>query len=411
MKCGLLGRKLGHSYSPAIHACFGDYPYRLWEKEPEEVAEFLKTGDFTGINVTIPYKKAVIPYLDELSPQAQRLGAVNTIVRRQGKLIGHNTDYFGFRSLVAQSGLKPAGKKCLVLGSGGASNTACAVLEEIGAEVTVISRSGENHYGNLDRHADASILINTTPLGMYPHTGVSPVSLDLFPQLEGVIDVVYNPARTQLLLDAESRSIPAFSGLHMLVAQAMEASEWFTDTALPASEIPRVCAILQEQMENIILIGMPGCGKSTIGRLLAEKCGKRFVDTDIVIEKMAKKSIPQIFAEDGEAVFRSLETQVLAEFGKQSGLVIATGGGCVTKNENYPLLHQNGRIYWLQRELGKLPKAGRPLSQSNDLQVMYAARGPLYARFADYHIDNNGAIEKTVAEIGDCHACAPTGSQ
>jgi shikimate dehydrogenase len=246
---------------------------------------------------------------------------------------------------------------------------------------------------------------------MYPHTGVSPVSLDLFPQLEGVIDVVYNPARTQLLLDAESRSIPAFSGLHMLVAQAMEASEWFTDTALPASEIPRVCAILQEQMENIILIGMPGCGKSTIGRLLAEKCGKRFVDTDIEIEKMAKKSIPQIFAEDGEAVFRSLETQVLAEFGKQSSLVIATGGGCVTKNENYPLLHQNGRIYWLQRELGKLPKAGRPLSQSNDLQVMYAARGPLYARFADYHIDNNGAIEKAVAEIGDCHASAPTGSQ
>lgn len=411
MKCGLLGRTLGHSYSPAIHAYFGDYPYCLWEKEPEDLADFLRNSDFSGINVTMPYKKAVIPYLDELTPQAQRLGTVNTIVRRHGKLIGHNTDYFGFRYLMTKSVLSPAGKKCLVLGSGGASNTAVAVLEELGAEVVVISRSGKHNYENLHRHRDTAILVNTTPVGMYPNTGISPVDLSQFPDLEGVVDVVYNPCRTQLILDAELWGIPAISGLPMLVAQAKEAAEWFTGKTLDDSEIDRVYGILQEQMENIVLIGMPGCGKSTIGRLLAQKTGKIFVDADAEIEKLAKKSIPQIFAEDGEGAFRTLETQVLAELGKGSNLVIATGGGCVTREENYPLLHQNSTIFWLQRDVVKLPTEGRPLSQSNDLQVMYAARAPLYARFADYRINNNDTLEKAVAEIGDCYASARTGSQ
>ena len=224
MKCGLLGRKLGHSYSPQIHALLGNYSYQLFEKEPEEIGDFLKNGDFTGLNVTIPYKKEVIPFLDELSPAAARLGAVNTIVRRDGKLIGHNTDYFGFRRLVQESGLQVAGKKVLVLGSGGASSTAVAVLQELGAKVTVISRSGENNYENLDRHADAAVIANTTPVGMYPNTGKSALSLDGFPRLEGVLDAVYNPARTQILLDAERRGLAAVNGLWMMVAQAKELS-------------------------------------------------------------------------------------------------------------------------------------------------------------------------------------------
>lgn len=397
MKCGLLGRKLGHSYSPAIHSHFGDYPYDLYEKEPEELEDFLRKGDFTGLNVTMPYKEAVIPYLDELTPIARKLGAINTIVRRDGKLVGHNTDYFGFRHLLEQSGLAFAGKKCLLLGSGGASKTARAVLTETGAEVVVISRNGENNYGNLQLHADAAFLVNTTPVGMYPNTGVSPVDLAFFPRLEGVVDVIYNPAQPRLLLDAEAMGIPCWGGLAMLVAQAKEAAEWFTGTPLPDSQISRVHGLLKRKMENIILIGMPGCGKSTLGSLLAQATGKCFVDADEEIEKLAKKCIPDIFSQDGEDGFRALETRVLEELGKQSGLVIATGGGCVTRAENYPLLHQNGTIFWLQREIRKLPTDGRPLSV--DLEAMYQTRKPLYAQFADHVIDNNGSLKDTISQI------------
>ena len=397
MKCGLLGRKLGHSYSPAIHAHLGDYEYRLYEKEPEELECFLRNGDFTGLNVTMPYKQAVIPYLDELTPIAHEVDAVNTIVRRDGKLIGANTDYWGFHTMVSKSGLDLRGKKCLVLGSGGASKVAQAVLRMCMADVVVISRSGENSYQNLHLHADAAIIVNATPVGMYPQTGVSPVDLDLFPHLEGVLDVIYNPARTQLLLDAEKRGIVAMNGLLMLVAQARDAANWFTDSIIPDAKITQIHALLRAQMENIILIGMPGCGKTTVGRLLAEVCRKVFVDADEEIEKLAKKSIPAIFAEDGEEVFRRYETQVLAELGKQSGLVIATGGGCVTRAENYPLLHQNGRIFWLQRDLAALPTEGRPLSV--DLEKMYQARRELYRAFADAVVDNNGLPQETAAAI------------
>lgn len=399
MKCGLLGRKLGHSYSPQIHSYLGDYSYGLFEIEPEDLADFLHQGDFDGLNVTMPYKKAVIPYLDALTPEAEELGAVNTIVRKDGKLLGHNTDYFGFVSTVKKSGLSPAGKKCLVLGSGGASRVVVAVLEEMGAQVVVISRSGKDHYGNLELHGDASIIVNATPVGMYPETGVSPVDLAFFPQLEGVLDVVYNPARTQLLLDAEKRGIVATNGLWMLVAQAKAAAEWFLGAAIADEKIAEIHSILKKQMENIILIGMPGCGKSTIGRLLAEKTGKLFVDADTEIEKLAKKSIPEILIRDGEEAFRVLETQVLAELGKQSGLVIATGGGCVTREENYPLLHQNGTIFWLQRDLEQLPTEGRPLSQCSDLAEMYAVRESMYRRFADHTIDNGDTPDKTAAQM------------
>lgn len=399
IKCGLLGRKLGHSYSPQIHARLGDYPYDLFEREPEELEEFLKKGDFSGINVTVPYKKAVMPYLDELSPVAKKIGAVNTIVRRNGRLIGHNTDYYGFLTMVRASGLQVSGKKVLVLGSGGASNTAAAVLEELGAQVIIISRSGENHYGNLHLHDDASVIVNTTPVGMYPNVGVSPVNLDLFPRLEGVLDVVYNPARTQLLLEAQARGLVTMNGLLMLVAQAKEAAEWFTESSLPDALIASIHAQLRGQTENIVLIGMPGCGKSTIGKLLAEKTGHRFADADEEIMRLAGKSIPDIFAQDGEPMFREWETKALSELGKQSGLVIATGGGCVTQVRNAPLLHQNGTIFWLRRDLAKLPTDGRPLSQANKLEELYEIRRPLYAAFADYAIDNDTAIEATISHI------------
>ena len=400
MQYGLLGRKLGHSYSPRIHASLGEYDYALFEKEPEELAEFLAHGDFTGINVTIPYKKAVMDHLDELSPRAAKLGSVNTVVRRaDGTLIGHNTDYFGFERMVHHSGLTVAGKKVLVLGSGGASNTVVAVLEALGARVVVISRSGENNYGNLHLHADASIIVNTTPVGMYPNTGLSPLSLDGFPTLEGVLDIVFNPARTQILLDAEKRGLAAVNGLLMLVSQAKEASEWFTGTAIPDEVIAEIYRKLSGQMQNIVLIGMPGCGKSTIGGLLAEKTGRTFVDADEEIVRLAGKSIPQIFADDGEEVFRDWETKALSELGKQSGLIIATGGGCITRERNYPLLHQNGTIFWLQRALEVLPTDGRPLSQANKLTDLYTKRKPLYERFADHAIDNNGTADAAISAI------------
>lgn len=400
MKCGLLGKSLAHSYSPQIHSYLGNYSYEIFEKQPEELEEFLRKGDFTGINVTIPYKKDVIPYCRELTDCARRMGAVNTIVRRaDGSLIGHNTDYFGFLSTVKQVGIPVTGKKVLVLGSGGASGTAVAVLQELGAEVIVISRSGENNYNNLQRHCDASLIINATPVGMYPNTGISPVDLDIFPCLEGVIDIIYNPARTQLILDAEKRGIPAQNGLWMLVAQAKEAAEWFSGTKITDSVIAEIHKKLRLQMENLVLIGMPGCGKTTVGKLVAQKLGKTFVDADAEIVASAGMPIPQIFELEGEPGFRAWETKVLADLGKRSGLVIATGGGCVTREENYPLLHQNGVIYWLQRDIKDLPTDGRPLSQAGRLEQMYGIRKPLYEKFADKIIANSGTPENTAQEI------------
>lgn len=400
MKCGLLGRKLGHSYSPQIHALLGDYPYSLFEKEPDDLGDFLRNGDFTGINVTIPYKKDVIPFLDQISPIAQRLGSVNTVVRREdGSLYGHNTDYFGFASMVKHSGISVSGKKCLVLGSGGTSNTVKNALHDLGAQVVIISRSGENNYQNLSRHEDASVIVNATPVGMYPNTGVSPIDLSLFPHLEGVLDVIYNPSKTQLLLDAEGLGIPHENGLWMLVAQAKEASECFTGSTVDDGAIQRIYHTLSAQMKNIILIGMPGCGKTTVSSALAAKTGRTAVDADEELVKLAGKSIPEIFSQDGEEAFRALETQILTQLGKQSGLIISTGGGCVTRQRNYHPLHQNGVIFYLKRSLELLPTHGRPLSQQNPLELLYAQRKEQYLAFSDYVIDNNGSLEQTVSAI------------
>ena len=390
MQCGLLGEKLGHSYSPQIHAELADYDYRLYEKAPDEVEDFVRHGDWHGLNVTIPYKKTVIPFCDELSETAATIGSVNTLLRRSdGTIFGDNTDAFGFETLLTQTIPDSiTGQKALVLGTGGASVTVCAVLRRHGAEVVTISRSGENNYENLDRHADARLLVNTTPVGMYPKNGVSPVDLALFPKLACVLDVVYNPARTALLLQAERLSIPHAGGLTMLVAQAKRSSEIFLGNTLPDGEIARITKKLASSMQNIILVGMPGCGKSTVGALLAKE-----------LVKTAGMSIPAIFENESEPGFRRRETATLSELGKKSGAVISTGGGCVTRPENYPLLHQNGTIIWLRRDLNKLAREGRPLSLGADLSAMYAVREPLYARFADFTVDNTGTPEETVDAI------------
>ena len=301
--------------------------------------------------------------------------------------------------MVVQSGLDVHSKKVLVLGSGGASNTAVAVLEELGANAIVISRTGENNYSNLCLHADAAVIVNATPVGMYPHVGISPIDLSLFCKLEGVLDIIYNPARTQLLLDAESRGLVTMNGLWMLVAQAKESAEWFTNSFISDAKIQEIHHILRLQMGNIILIGMPGSGKSTVGKLLAERCGKRFADADAAIVEKAGMTIPEIFAQQGETGFRAIETQVLSELGKQSGLVIATGGGCVTREQNYPLLHQNGTIFCLDREIASLPTEGRPLSRQGQLEQMYRIRKPLYDRFADHHIDCNHTAQAAASQI------------
>ena len=400
MNCGLLGRKLGHSYSPQIHAYLGNYSYELYELEPEKIGPFLKKCPLTGLNVTIPYKKDVIRYCSRLTPAASRLGAVNTIIRQpDGSLLGHNTDYFGFLSTIHKTGLCVEGKKALVLGSGGASVTAVTVLKELGASVVTISRSGENNYSNLNLHTDAALIVNATPVGMYPNTGTSPIVLDRFPKLEGVIDLIYNPARTAFLQQAEARGIIAENGLWMLVAQAKESAEWFTGNQISDDVISDIYLKLSQMMQNIVLIGMPGSGKSTIGVLLSQITGREFVDADKYLEQISGLSIPEILKKYGESQFRNMETQVLGELGRQSGIIIATGGGCVTREENYPLLHQNGNIIWIQRDIASLPTDGRPLSQNGKLMEMYAVRKPMYEAFCDFFVDNNATPHDAVNKI------------
>ena len=401
LKCGLLGEKLGHSYSPQIHSMLADYEYKLFEKSPEELEDFLKSGEFDGLNVTIPYKKSVMPYCAELSPTAAQIGSVNTIVRRSdGSLYGDNTDAFGFENLIVHNGIEVKGKKALVLGTGGASVTAQAVLKNLGAsEVVVISRRGEDNYENIAKHADAEIIANTTPVGMCPNNGKAAVDLTQFPKLSGVLDVVYNPARTALLLQAEKLCIPCAGGLYMLVSQAKRSCELFTGKSIPDSEIDRIERVLSHQMQNIVIIGMPGSGKTAVSTMLAERLGRKIFDTDTIVSEKAGMTIPEIFAAQGEAGFRKLETEATAEVGKLSGNIISTGGGVVTVADNYELLHQNGVIVWIERDTNKLARDGRPISLSSDLNELYAARLPLYERFADIKADNNGDINDTVNAI------------
>ena len=397
MKCGLLGEKLGHSYSPAIHAELAEYEYLLYEKSGDEVEEFIKNGDWNGLNVTIPYKKTVLPFCDSLSDTAARIGSVNTLVRQKdGSIYGDNTDAYGFEKLLKRCGTDPSGKKAVILGSGGASVMVNAVLQQLGAgEIITVSRTGENNYDNLSRHSDADILVNTTPVGMYPHTGKSAVELSDFSSLTAVIDVIYNPARTALLMDAEQMNIPCANGLYMLVAQAKRSAEQFAGTCIDDGEIDRIEKKLISQMQNIILIGMPGSGKSTVSEILAKKTGKTWLESDDEIVRSAQMTIPEIFQREGESGFRNRENAVLNELGKQSGAVISTGGGCITRLDNYPALHQNGTIVYLTREIDHLAREGRPLSIGADLLAMLRKREPLYQAFADITVPNEGTPEET----------------
>ena len=400
MRCGLLGEHLTHSYSPQIHALLGDYSYELFEVAPEKLGEFLQAGEFDGLNVTIPYKRAVIPYCAELSAAAREMGSVNTLLRRpDGTLYGDNTDLDGFRWLLARGGGIRPGEKALVLGTGGASQTVQAVLRAAGAEVAVLSRRGESNYLTLPRHADARLVINATPVGMYPNNGERLIDLSQLPQCRCVLDLIYNPARTRLLLDAAARGIRCENGLSMLVAQAKRTAELFTGRDIPDAACTDILRRMEAQMHNLILVGMPGSGKTTVGSLLAVSLGRPFYDADGEIEKKLGCSIPAFFAQRGEAAFRAVETEVLAELGKRSGCVIATGGGCVTRGENYDLLHQNGEIIWLRRSLTELPVEGRPVSQSRSLPELYREREPAYRRFADFCVENEAAPEAAVEII------------
>ena len=400
MEYGLLGEKLGHSFSPQIHKALGGYDYRLLPTPPEEVEALLRRRAFRGLNVTIPYKQTVIPLCDRVDPRAAAIGAVNTIVNRDGLLEGCNTDIDGLIYLARRAGVDMAGKKAVILGSGGPSRTAQAAARELGAaEIAVISRQGEDNYENLSRHEDAQILINTTPVGMFPNAGASPVSLDAFPRLEGVLDVVYNPLRTALILAAEERGLPCAGGLAMLVAQARRASELFTGSPIPDGRTEEVLRELTGQVRNVVLIGMPGCGKSAVGRELARRMGRPFADLDKLIEEQAGRTIPEIFAQEGEAAFRSLESQVVREAGRETGRVVSTGGGVVTRQENRAPLRQNGVIVHLTRDLSLLSKKGRPVSQGTDLRELWAQRAPLYRAFADITVENSGTIQETAGKI------------
>lgn len=400
LRCGLLGERLAHSYSPRLHAMLGSYGYALFEVPPEGLGAFLQGGSFDALNVTTPYKRSVLPYCAALSEAAKSTGSVNTLLRRaDGTLYGDNTDYDGFLWLLKRNGGVRPDEHAVVLGDGGASKTVQAVLRDLGARVSVLSRSGAHGFDSLKDHADAVLLVNATPVGMYPNNGERLIDLCDLPNCRCVLDLVYNPARTRLLLDAEVRGIRCENGLAMLVAQAKRAAELFTGTALPDSRCEEILCKLSEQTRNLILIGMPGCGKSAVGRLLAARLRRPFYDADAELVKEVGCDIPTFFARYGEDAFRRAETKVLKRLGKASGCVIATGGGCVTREENYPLLHQNGTILWLRRPLIDLPKDGRPISQSGDLKKLYAARQPMYERFCDVAVDNCGTPEETVEAI------------
>ena len=400
MEYGLLGERLGHSFSPQIHRDLAGYDYQLLPTPPEAVEGLFARRAFQGLNVTIPYKRTVMPLCDEIDPRAAAIGAVNTVVNQNGRLTGYNTDIDGFLYMARRAGVDMAGKKVVILGSGGTSRTTRAAAGELGArEIVTVSRHGEDNYQNLSRHADAQVLVNTTPVGMYPNWGQSPVSLESFPALEGVLDVVYNPLRTALLLQAEERGLPRSCGLPMLVAQAKRAAELFTGQNIDDSRAEAVLHGLRGQLTNIVLIGMPGCGKTTVGRALAEKLGRTFVDLDEEIVRRAGMPILEIFAREGEVGFRERESVLVREFGERTGLVVSTGGGVVTRRENYIPLKQNGLLLHLRRDPAALPTDGRPLSQATAPEELWRRRAPLYAAFADGEIDNNGTLAWTLEQI------------
>ncbi len=401
-KCyGLLGRRLGHSWSVPIHKALGREGYRLFELEPEQLGDFLRREDVGGLNVTIPYKRDVMRFCDVIDPAAEAIGSVNTLVRRDGKLAGYNTDIDGFLYMLRRAGISLKGKNVVILGGGGASLTAQAAARREGArEIAVISRSGPDNYETLpDRHGGAEVLINTTPVGMWPHMDGAPVDPRRLPGLTDVADVIYNPGRTDLLLQAEALGLRHAGGLSMLVHQAKRAEELFFDKPIPDGETEAITARLWREMTNLVLVGMPGSGKTTVGKLLAERSGKPFVDLDGEIARRAGMSIPEMFASQGEGAFRRLEHEVLTEACAKSGQIIATGGGAVLREENRAAMRRTGRVYRLRRRLEDLPTEGRPLSQAGKLEEMERLRDPLYRAAADREIWNVNSPAEAAGEI------------
>ena len=406
MKCGLIGRKLGHSYSCQIHHAIADYSYDLWELEPEQLAPFLQKGDFAGVNVTIPYKQQVIPYLDDLSDTARAIGAVNTIVNRSGRLYGDNTDLAGMIALIRRLGLELHGKKVLILGTGGTSKTARAAAQQLGAaEVYRLSRSGREDavtYEEARRlHGDAAVLINTTPCGMYPAVEDCPLDPADFPRLEGVVDAVYNPLRTNLVLAARERGIPAQGGLYMLAAQAVYAGALFRGCQAAQADIDLAYRTVLRQVENIVLIGMPSAGKTTVGQLLARRTGKKFTDTDTLAEQRIGMTIADYFRTSGEEAFRAREQETVAEVSAAGGQIIATGGGAILRRENLTALRRNGLLVFLDRPIEQLTATvDRPLASDREtLRRRYEERYALYRAAADVYIKNDGSPEEAADQI------------
>lgn len=401
IKCGLIGEKLGHSFSPQIHRELADYSYSLFEMQESEVGEFLRSQKFDATNVTIPYKKTVMPFLDEISDEARRIGSVNTITRTEKGLRGDNTDYYGFSYMVKKSGIEIKNKKVLILGTGGASLTANTVCADMGAESIVhVSRTGEVNYENVySLCAEYEVIVNCTPVGMYPKNSLSPIELERFKSCLGVIDMIYNPAKTQLLLDAERLNIPFVNGLSMLVAQAKRACELFLGESIDDSEIDRITDSIASETGNVILVGMPGCGKTTVGRLLSEALGRALIDTDEMITAAFGRTPSEIINADGEEAFRKVEHVEVANAGKMSGMVISTGGGVVTRRENFDVLRQNGTVVFINRATDTLDTFDRPLSQKNKLSEMYQKRLPLYREICDFEVANDKTPEECASII------------
>ena len=406
MRRGLIGEHLGHSYSQRIHETLGGYPYELIEVAPQDLDAWMKNKDFAALNVTIPYKKAVIPYLEELDERARRIGAVNTIVNDHGRLIGKNTDYYGCRFMLEQAGIEIQDRKVILLGNGGAAQAVQAVLEDLGAAAIVkVKRNPSPEtltYEEAYRdHSGAQVIVNTSPVGMFPAQEGIPVELDRFPQLESVADVIYNPHRTRPIVEAQKRGCRTATGLSMLTAQAAEAIEAFIGKPVAPKSILRMTAELAREKMNLVLIGMPGCGKSTIARKLAEISGRPAVDIDQRIVERIGMPIRDFFAQQGEARFRQIEAEILAEVTLQTGQIIATGGGIVKDWENVRRLRQSGKVYFLDRSLDQLETdPSRPLSSSREaLRQLYDQRIDLYRAACDQQIENNGSADETARRL------------
>ena len=406
MQYGLIGERLKHSYSVEIHNKIADYDYILKEVPQNELDDFMKTRDFAGINVTIPYKEKVIPYLDGISENAQKIGAVNTVLNRSGRLFGYNTDYAGMNALIKYAGIELCGKKVLILGTGGTAKTAFAVAKDLKAEeIVFVSRTKKQDAVTFSDavklHRDAKIIINTTPVGMYPNVGKTAVSILDFPELEGVIDAVYNPLFTDIVLNAKEKGLVATGGLYMLAAQAVYASMLFTGSDIDEAAVEKVFKSVKNEKQNIVLIGMPSCGKTTVGKILADRLDRPFYDSDEIFTEKYNTSIPDYFRQNGESEFRKAEKNIIFDISLTGGKIIATGGGAVLDSENVRALKRNGVIVFLDRSLENLtPTKDRPLSSDKEkLENLYITRYPIYKKISDITIDSNSSADKAADSV------------